>query len=233
MAECSMQRFLDIVFSTAALFVLSPVLVATGIILRFTGEGHIFYLQKRVGQHQRSFELLKFATMLKDSPNMGTGDITVSNDPRVLPFGKFLRKTKINELPQLLNVIKGDMSLVGPRPLTEKNYNTYSPEVRSVIQTVKPGLTGIGSIIFRNEESLMVGEIDPVGFYERDIAPYKGRVECWYCQNVSLGLYFRIILKTVKVVLLGASGVPKFSNDFPEPSNALAIKLRLTFSNNN
>ena len=104
-----MQRFLDILFSGVALLVLAPLLVPIMVILRFTGEGEVFYIQQRVGKDGEMFGLLKYATMLKDSPSLGTGTITVKDDPRVLPIGKFLRKTKINELPQLLNIIKGDI----------------------------------------------------------------------------------------------------------------------------
>ncbi len=97
-----LQRFFDILFSSVALLLLSPLLIVVMIILKFTGEGEIFYVQPRVGEGGKIFNLLKFATMLKDSPNMGTQTVTIKDDPRVLPFGKFLRKTKINELPQLI-----------------------------------------------------------------------------------------------------------------------------------
>ena len=98
---------------------------------------------------------LEFATMLKDSPNIGTGTITVQNDPRVLPIGKFLRKTKINELPQLINVFTGEMSLIGPRPLTSENFSMYPKEAQNTIKKMRPGLSRVGSIIFRNEETLI------------------------------------------------------------------------------
>ena len=116
-----MIRIFDIVFSLAALIVLCPLLLPIALILRFTGEGEVFYVQERIGSHERPFGLFKFATMLKNSPHMGTGTITVRNDPRVLPFGRILRKTKINELPQLLNVLIGN-DVIGPRPLTESLY---------------------------------------------------------------------------------------------------------------
>ena len=103
-----MQRFFDILFSGFALLVLSPLLVPVMSILKLTGEGYIFYVHPRIGRDGKIFKLLKFATMLKDSPNLGTGDITINNDPRVLPFGRILRKTKINELPQLINIFIGD-----------------------------------------------------------------------------------------------------------------------------
>ena len=109
-----MERFFDIFFSGLALLVLSPLLVPIVLILRFSGEGEIFFLQERIGKGGQVFKLFKFATMLKDSPNIGTGTVTMKGDPRVLPVGKFLRKTKINELPQLLNIFFGDTSVIGP-----------------------------------------------------------------------------------------------------------------------
>ena len=120
-----MRRFFDIFFSGLALLFLLPFLFLVIVALRLTGEGEIFFLQARVGFDGKLFKLYKFATMLKDSPSIGTGTVTTKGDPRVLPFGKLLRKTKINELPQLLNILKGDMSVVGPRPLAQRCFNSY------------------------------------------------------------------------------------------------------------
>ena len=147
----NMQRICDIFLSSLAILILSPIFIPIAIVLKFTGEGEIFYKQKRIGLNGKEFELLKFATML-NSPNIGAGEITIHNDPRVLPFGKFLRKTKINELPQLLNIITGDMSIVGPRPMVPNTFYNYSAEAQTMLNTVKPGLSGIGSIFFRDEE---------------------------------------------------------------------------------
>ena len=160
-----MFRFFDLLLSSSALVFLSPLFVPIMLILRLTGEGEVFYLQERVGKGGRTFHLFKFATMLKNSPSIGTGTITIIDDPRILPFGKFLRKTKINELPQLLNVLYGDMSLIGPRPLTEETFSAYPPESKIQIQLVRPGLSGIGSIIFRNEEELLSNSKDAKGLY--------------------------------------------------------------------
>ena len=144
-----MERFLDILFSGLALLALSPLLVPIVIILKFSGEGEVFFFQERIGKDGKLFKLYKFATMLKDSPNLGTGTVTMRDDPRVLPVGKFLRKTKINELPQLLNIFLGDMSVIGPRPLTAQTFGSYSDNTKAVISQVRPGLSGVGSIIFR------------------------------------------------------------------------------------
>ena len=150
-----MKRLLDLSLSLAAALVFLPVGLVIAAVLCLTGEGEVFYRQERVGRDGKSFGLLKFATMLKRSPSIGTGTITLKNDPRVLPFGRFLRKTKLNEVPQVLNVLKGDMSLVGPRPLTPQTFAFYSPEVQREIVRVRPGLTGVGSIVFRDEESIL------------------------------------------------------------------------------
>ena len=117
-----LKRFFDIVLSAVGIVVLSPLLVPVMIILKLTGEHYIFYGQKRVGYKNRQFQIWKFATMLKASPSLGTGSLTVKNDPRVFPFGRFLRKTKLNELPQIFNILLGDMSIVGPRPQMEVDF---------------------------------------------------------------------------------------------------------------
>jgi lipopolysaccharide/colanic/teichoic acid biosynthesis glycosyltransferase len=191
-----MQRFFDILLCTTALVVLSPFLIPVMILLRLTGEGEVFYAQTRVGLGGRPFRILKFATMLKDSPNIGTGTLTVKNDPRVLPFGHFLRRTKINELPQLLNVLKGDMSVIGPRPQAQRNFDTYAAEIQSEITSVRPGLSGLGAIVFRNEENIFNG-IDDAGFYDRAVMPYKGQIELHQVRNAGIGLYFKLIFLTL------------------------------------
>jgi len=199
-----MQRFFDIVFSGLALVVLSPLIVPIMVALKLTGEGEIFYVQQRVGKNGEMFGLLKFATMLKDSPNIGTGTITVKNDPRVLPFGGFLRKTKINELPQLINILKGDMSVIGPRPQDNRCFVVFDDEDQENIKKVRPGLSGIGSIIFRDEESLLDGQAtleEKETFYDDVISPYKGKVESWYVKHQSINLYFKLIWLTVLAVL--------------------------------
>ena len=205
-----MQRFFDIIFSGFALIVLSPFLIPVSIILRFSGEGEIFYVQQRVGKDGKMFGLLKFATMLKDSANIGTGTVTVKNDPRVLPLGKFLRKSKINELPQLLNIFLGDMSVIGPRPQTERCFLAFPQTSQDAIVQVKPGLSGIGSIVFRDEENILHNhEIDRLKFYDDVIAPYKGELEQWYVTHHSLYTYFMLIGLTVWVVMFSNSELYK------------------------
>ena len=221
-----MQRFFDIVFSGLALLVLSPLLVPIALLLRFTGEGEIFFLQERVGKDEKPFKLFKFATMLKNSPNIGTGTVTMKNDPRVLPMGKFLRKTKINELPQLLNIFLGDMSVVGPRPQAHRCFNAFPLELRRVIVQVKPGLSGIGPIVFRGEENILANQAGSVEFYDNVIAPFKGRVEAWYVDHNSLAVYFAVILVTIWVVLFpSSSAVWKVFKGLPVPPEELRAPL--------
>jgi len=198
------KRLLDIVVSFLAILILTPLLLPIIIILRFSSEGYVFYLQDRIGKNKKNFKIIKFATMLKDSPNLASGSITLSGDWRVTKPGKFLRKTKINELPQIINILKGDISLVGPRPLVTKTFSAYSLDVQSKIYNVKPGLTGIGSIIFRDEETIISSVIDedPHDFYKRVIAPYKGELEMWYQENRSLYLDFQLIFMTAFVIFV-------------------------------
>ena len=119
------KRIFDILISFLALIILIPLFIPIILILRLTGEGEIFYFQERVGLDNKTIKIYKFATMLKNSEQMGTGIYTAKNDPRILPFGNFLRKTKINELPQIINILNGDISLVGPRPLIRKTFELY------------------------------------------------------------------------------------------------------------
>mgnify|MGYP003343615481 CR=1 FL=1 len=196
-----MQRIFDIIFSGIALILLSPLLLPLIFILRLTGEGEIFFLQDRVGQERKNFKLFKFATMLKNSPNMATGTITIQNDPRILPLGGFLRKTKINELPQLINIFKGDMSIIGPRPQTLRCFDAFPELAQYDIVNVRPGLSGIGSIIFRSEEDMMHANEDPNRLYDDVIMPYKGRLESWYVHNQSLLNYFVLIVLTLIVII--------------------------------
>ncbi len=210
-----------------ALALLAPLLIPIVIILSMTGEKEIFYRQSRIGKDGKIFYLLKFATMLKNSPALGTGDITVRNDPRVLPVGHFLRKTKINEIPQILNILKGDMSLVGPRPLTPTTFGYYDATTQQLIKQLKPGLTGIGSIVFRDEESILArSSKDSTSCYKEDIAPYKGELEKWYFKNQSLKIDFLIIVLTAWAILFPESRAhEKLFNDLPVPGSDLFVAI--------
>jgi lipopolysaccharide/colanic/teichoic acid biosynthesis glycosyltransferase len=221
-----MERFFDIFFSTIALLILSPIFIIIIIFLKFTGEGEIFFLQERVGKGSKVFKLIKFATMLKNSPNIGTGTITMQGDPRILPFGKFLRKTKINELPQLINILVGDMSVIGPRPLTLQTFSAYSFKTQNIIKQVRPGLSGVGSIIFREEEEIMHGSSASLDFYNNVIAPYKGSLEEWFVSNRGIYIYFLAIFITVfKVIFPRSQIVWELFKNIPKPPKKLLKQL--------
>jgi lipopolysaccharide/colanic/teichoic acid biosynthesis glycosyltransferase len=221
-----MQRSLDILLSGLALLVLSPLLLPIMLALHLSGEGEVFYVQQRVGLGGRPFGLYKFATMLKDSPNLGTGTVTVKDDPRVLPLGRFLRKTKINELPQLLNIFRGDMSVVGPRPQTQRCFDAFPPESQAEIVKVRPGLSGVGSIVFRDEEELMHASAEPERFYDDVIMPYKGRLEEWYVAHQGPWTYLGCISCTAWTVLVPRTRlVWKLFPGLPRPPETLASAL--------
>ena len=201
------KRLLDIIVSIITLTILLPLFIPIIILLRVTAEGEVFYFQERIGLKNSRFQIWKFATMLKNSMNMGTGSITLQNDFRVTKVGSFLRKTKINELPQIINILKGDISIVGPRPLVTKTFSAYSEEIQEKIYNVKPGLTGIGSIVFRDEEALISNakNEDPHEFYMRVIAPYKGELEMWYQDHKSFLLDLQLIFFTAWVIIFPES----------------------------
>ena len=218
MYKSYIKRLIDIILSLIALIGLSPLLIPICIGLLLTGEHYIFYFQKRIGYKNRYFKIWKFATMLKASPNLGTGLHTTKNDPRILPMGGFLRHTKINELPQLINILLGDMSIVGPRPLVDKTFAPYPEHVKSHIYNVKPGLTGIGSIVFRDEEQLLTDTQMPLAeYYKLHISPYKGEIELWYQKHVSFYTDFMLIFLTGWAIIAPKSDLAhRVFKDLPE-----------------
>ena len=221
-----MQRVLDITLSLISIIILSPLLLAIMLILKFTGEGEIFYRQQRIGIGGNPFGVFKFATMVKNSSKMGTGYITTKNDPRVLPFGSFLRKTKLNEVPQLFNILIGDMSFVGPRPQVRKHFEVFPEHVKRQLVHIKPGLTGIGSIFFRDEESILENNksLSYDECYSQLIAPYKGELELWYAKNQSFTLYLLLIFLTAWVVIFPTSKIHnRVFKDLPKPPPSLAL----------
>ena len=173
------------------------------VILRFSAEGEVFYFQERFGINNSKFQIFKFATMMKNSMSMGTGSITLRNDFRVTKIGKILRITKVNELPQLVNIIKGDLSIVGPRPLVASDFEAYPEDIKNNIYNIQPGLTGIGSIIFRDEESILsnLKDENPHEFYKQTVAPYKGELEIWYQTNRSFILDIKLIFLTAWIII--------------------------------
>jgi lipopolysaccharide/colanic/teichoic acid biosynthesis glycosyltransferase len=199
-------RLFDVLFSTLAIIFFTPFMIPIMIGLKLTGEHFIFYLQPRIGIGGKEFKIIKFATMLKDSPNLSGGFITQRDDPRILPMGKFLRKTKINELPQLVNIVLGQMSFVGPRPVVARHLELYSPEAQAVILSQRPGLTGIASLVFRDEEGVLDRMPGDRKFnHDTIIAPYKGMLEQWYVNQRTPGVYFLLIFLTAWSVIKPAS----------------------------
>lgn len=191
------KRFFDIILALIILVILCPLFVALGIILLLTAEHKVFYLQKRVGYKNSRFKMWKYVTMMKHSSKMGSGSLTIRNDPRILPLGGFLRRTKINELPQIVNVLIGNMSFVGPRPQVEVDFFLFPEHVQKVIYNTMPGITGIGSIIFRDEEKWITqAQGDKHEFYKEYIAPYKGELEIWYLNNLSFYTDFMLLFLT-------------------------------------
>lgn len=217
------KRFFDIILALIALIVLSPILIPVVIGLLLTGEHYVFYFQKRIGYKNAPFNIWKFATMLKNSPNLAGGFHTTRKDPRILPMGGFLRKTKINEIPQVINILIGNMSIIGPRPLVDKTFDPYPEHVKATIYNVKPGLTGIGSIVFRDEERLLSETTMPTSeFYAKHISPYKGELELWYQKNLSFYTDFMLVFLTAWVIIFPDSNmVYKIFNDLPERPAAL------------
>jgi lipopolysaccharide/colanic/teichoic acid biosynthesis glycosyltransferase len=201
MIKCDMTRIFDLVLSLTALLILLPFIFFLLILLRITGEGKILFFQERIGKNGEEFKVIKFVTMLENSPNIGAGSITEINDPRVLPLGKILRKTKINEIPQLLNVIKGDMSLIGPRPHVKRDLDGVNQEVLKDVLSVRPGLSGVASIVFRDEENIIHNAENGRAFYDEHIAPYKAELELWFVKQNKNLIYFPLIFFTILQVL--------------------------------
>ena len=215
------KRLFDILSSSIALILLSPLLLPIIVLLKLTSEGEVFYFQKRIGMYNKPFKIFKFATMLKNSSKMKGGYITVKNDPRLTFMGGFLRKSKINELPQLLNILLGHMSVVGPRPVMPVSFESYPEEIQKVIYKVKPGLTGIGSIIFRDEEDIITKVKSDGGdiwdFYKNTIYPFKGELEIWYQKNKSFLLDIKLIFITAWVIFFPNSKIyDKLFIDLPK-----------------
>src|SRR5258705_954032 len=222
-----LKRVFDIVVAGTALLVLSPLLLPIAAVLLSTGEGEVFYRQERVGRGGKCFRIYKFATMLKDSPNLSGGDITVDRDPRILPCGRFLRKTKINELPQLLNVIAGDMSIIGPRPLTPRVAALFPAHYWESIAELRAGLSGVGSIVFRDEERLLSAANDRERVYAEQIVPYKIALESWYLRNQSFALDLKLIALTLFAMLHRDLDANRFLRGLPPPAEAFPSLKRM------
>lgn len=195
-----MKRFFDLLVSLFGLLLLTPVFLILAILIKLDSPGPVFYIQERVGQGFKLFNLFKFRTMRVDADKLTA--ITVgARDPRITSVGYYLRKYKLDEFPQLINVLLGTMSLVGPRPELKKFVDLYTPEQQQVL-TIKPGITDYASIEFRNENELLAGKPNPIDFYIRDIMPVKLALNIKYLQSQSfwsdLVIIFRTLVSIVK-----------------------------------
>lgn len=189
------KRIFDLVCSTLGLIILSPVLIGIAIKIKAGSDGPVFFRQIRVGEKGKEFEILKYRTMVVDAEKLGK-QITVGNDNRITKIGAFLRKYKLDELPQLINVFKGDMSLVGPRPEVPRYVNLYNEEQKKVLE-VKPGITDLASIRYRDENDLLGGVENPEEFYINTIMPDKLELNLEYISKNNMFFDIYIILKTI------------------------------------
>lgn len=194
------KRALDVLLSFFSLLALSPLLLAVAVWVSCDSPGPIIFRQQRVGRGGRLFTIFKFRTMRTDTEAHGA-QITVGNDSRITRAGAFLRRTKVDELPQLWNVLLGDMSIVGPRPEVPRYVALYPPLVREIVQRMRPGITDMASLAFRDESTLLGQSADPEATYVQQILPIKLRYATDYVQNQSLWLDLKIIMRTVGVLL--------------------------------
>jgi len=191
------KRLFDIVCAACGLLVLSPVLLLASMLVGLSSPGGVLFRQERIGLHGVPFTIYKFRTMRKDSDGL---KITTGNDARITPVGRVLRKTKLDELPQLLNVLKGDMSFVGPRPEVREYTDLYTPEQRQVF-LVRPGITGLASIRFRNENEILSDSEDPNRTYIEQIMPQKLALDLEYIPHASVLYDIKLILQTLITVI--------------------------------
>ena len=194
------KRAVDILISLITLFIFSPLLLIIMIVLLATDEHQIFFTQERVGYKNKKFKLYKFKTM-KRVMSASNEELTFVKFSRITKIGKYLRATKIDELPQLVNVLLGQMGIVGPRPLLERDFMLYPKNVQEIIYKTRPGMTGMGSIYFRDEEKLIyLSGIESKEFLRDKILPYKGNLELWYLENKSLKTDVILLLLTAWVL---------------------------------
>jgi lipopolysaccharide/colanic/teichoic acid biosynthesis glycosyltransferase len=193
-----MKRLSDFVFALLGLLLVSPFLLLIAVLVKLDSPGPVFYVQERVGRQGALFGLVKFRTM-HTGADKGTAITVGQRDPRITRVGYWLRKFKLDELPQLFNVVCGDMSLVGPRPELLKFTALYTADQRQVLE-VRPGITDWASIQFRNENELLEGKEDPIDFYIREIMPVKLELNLKYIRSQSFWLDLRIIFQTLMAI---------------------------------
>ncbi|PYP83841.1 MAG: glycosyl transferase [Candidatus Angelobacter sp. Gp1-AA117] len=195
------KRIFDFICAGWGLLLLSPVLVVVALAVKCSSRGPVFFTQERVGKDGKIFRLWKFRSMVAGAERVGP-EITSSGDERVTPVGRYLRKWKLDEMPQLWNVVRGDMSLVGPRPETLSHVQDYTPEQREVL-SVRPGITDLAAIAYRHEEELLATAKDAAQFYREVVLPHKLSLNREYIANLSLPFDLRLIFRTFKVISAG------------------------------
>lgn len=189
-------RFFDIIFSVTGLVLLSPVMLLIGIMIPLNSAGPIIFKQWRVGKNNIDFRLFKFRTMLIDADKQGL--ITIGmKDPRVTKLGILLRRYKLDELPQLFNVLKGQMSLVGPRPEVRRYAELFTPAEQMIVLSVKPGITDVASIEYSLENELLSNVSDPEKYYVNEVLPAKIKLNLIFIENPTFGNYLKIIFRTI------------------------------------
>ena len=199
--EMLLKRMMDIFMSGTALIVLVPVFLIIACLVKLTSGSPVFFRQIRIGRNQKEFHIIKFRTMTINAHVEGLC-FTTKNDARITRFGKFLRKTKLDELPELWNVFVGDMSLVGPRPMVLKHVRCYKPEWKMIFN-VRPGITDLATIMYRDEEYLLENHIDIEQYYNNVLLPNKVKLSLEYIKRRSLLLDFIILFKTIWLISLG------------------------------
>ena len=190
-----MKRFFDFSVSLLGLVILSPLFLLVAVLMKFTSPGPVFFRQERVGRNFRPFQILKFRTMVPDAPKMGA-EVTAAGDPRITPIGKFLRKTKLDEFPQLINVLRGDMSFVGPRPEVARFVELYRNDFAELL-TIRPGITDPASLKYRHESELLGRADDPEKTYIQVVLPDKIALAKTYVNHSSFFIDLGLIFKTV------------------------------------
>ena len=193
------KRLFDLFFVIPGLLILSPVLLIIALVIKLRDGGNVLFKQVRVGKNGKYFKVLKFRTMVLNAESIGN-KVTTGDDPRITPIGRILRKYKLDELPQLFNVLKGEMSLVGPRPEVPEYVEFYPEEMRNIVLSVPPGMTDKASIEFVNENDLLSGSSDPVNDYKNKVLPIKLDYYVEYVNKRSLWLDFNLVLKTVVAI---------------------------------
>ena len=196
-ATFALKRFFDIFVCLLLLIITSPVLIICGILVKCTSKGPVFYRQERVGRYDSNFRIFKFRTMVQDADKIGAKLTVGDRDPRITRFGHFLRKTRLDEFPQFLNVLAGHMSLVGPRPEVRRYVNEYTDEMMATL-LVRPGITGMASIKFRHENDMLSGREDPERYYIEEILPQKMQINLDYIKAISIKAESLILCRTIK-----------------------------------